>query len=154
MINAAWIVCKNYIFIIRGHHDCSRDMEDELPNIAYERYFSAYCFRGTKQLKYELPSAFPKVHKISLLSTHVNIFTCTEEIASVDCFQPDWCLYARFANHMLPLLYFWQKKTELQLQYWKTSVFHSHLTAFADRQLFFQGSNGEIQVGLSDDWIF
>lgn len=74
MISAAWIVCKNHIFIIRWYHDCSRDVEDELPNIAYERYFSAYCFRGTKQLKHVsccLP--FQKCTK-SVYCQHMSIY--------------------------------------------------------------------------------
>lgn len=74
MVSAAWIVCKNHIFIIRGHHDCSRDMEDELPNIACERYFPTYCFRGSKQLKHvscRLP--FQKCTK-SVYCQHMSIY--------------------------------------------------------------------------------
>lgn len=74
MVSAAGIDCQNYIFIIREYHDCSRDVEDELPNIAYERHFSAYCFRGTKQLKHVsccLP--FQKCTK-SVYCQHMSIY--------------------------------------------------------------------------------
>lgn len=74
MLSAAWILCKNHILVIRGHCDCSKDTKDKLPYIAYERYFSAYCFRGTKQLKHvscRLP--FQKCAK-SVYCQHMSIY--------------------------------------------------------------------------------
>jgi len=49
-------------------------MKDELSYTAYERYFSAYCFRGTKQLKHvscRLP--FQKCTK-SFYCQHMSIY--------------------------------------------------------------------------------
>lgn len=153
MLNAAWMVCKNHIIVIRRHHDYSRDMKEELPYIAEERYFSAYCFRGTKQLKHvscRLP--FQKCTK-SVYCQHMSIYLLAlrKWLLLIAFNQADACM----PDLQIKCYHYCAPGRRNQCCNYSTvkrlsfTVTWQHLqTGIWDCSFFFQSSNAEIQAGL------